>query len=325
MAGDDSGNGVAHRSVPRSSRARYLGVDGTRSLPVVGRLEASDPAGFEVDAAVVQLGRLTLRRATMGAHRAIIDGRLRSTREDGLLLVLVQRGEMTAAPRKGRPVRLGTGDAIFIGRARQYAFHAVDVVTLVISELPEDSLPAAVRRLEDLPPGPLPPTPLVSALVGLLTTLAVRMDEPLEFDAGYAARGIIDLETAILLEEMGGHRDACPADRVYEAAVEYIDRHIAEPALAPPTIARALGVSLRSLHGAFAGRDVTVAKHVRDRRLDHVAEAVRTSSRRPSSAGLAARFGYAGADPLTRAFRQRFGRSIVEYGKEEQRGGPTLR
>ena len=115
---------------------------------------------------------------------------------------------------------------------------------------------------------------------------------------------------------MGARRGACRSDLIHEAAVEYIDRHIAEPGLAPPTIARALGVSLRSLHAAFEGSGVTVARHLRDRRLDLVAEVVRTSSQRPSSASLAMRFGYPGPDLLTRAFRQRFGRSIVEYRSE---------
>jgi AraC-like DNA-binding protein len=170
-----------------------------------------------------------------------------------------------------------------------------------------------VRRIEDLPPGALPHAPLEGALVRLLVGLASRLDEPMEFDAGFAERGIIDLETAVLLGLMGTRPGAPRADLVYEAAVEYIDRHIAEPDLAPPVIARALGVSVRSLHAAFTGRDVTVTKHLRDRRLDLVAEVVRTAARRPTSASLAVRFGYAGPDPLTRAFRQRFGRSIVEY------------
>lgn len=305
--------GVAHRSAPQVARERYSGSEGVRRFPLIGRFEVPDPTAFEADTSSVRLGRMVLRRTTISAHRAILDGRLRSTRTDGLLLVVVQDGTVTAAPRQGRPVRLEAGDSIFIGRARQFAFQTDDPVTLVISALPEASLPAGVRHIEDLPPGALPHVPLVGAVVNMLMGLASRLDEPMDFDAGFAERGIIDLETAILLELMGARRGAPRADLVYEAAVEYIDRHIAEPGLAPPVIARALGVSLRSLHAAFAGREVTVARHLRDRRLDLVADVVRTSERRPTSASLAARFGYAGPEPLTRAFRQRFGRSIVEY------------
>jgi AraC-like DNA-binding protein len=320
-AGTGAAPGIAHRAVPRVERGRFIGADGERRFPVVGRFEVPEPGRFRAEYAHVQFGRLALRRTTMTAHRMIIDGRLSASDSDGMLLMVVQQGTMTASPRRGAPFRLGVGEAVFIGRARQFAFHTDDEVTLVVSALPEESLPAGVRRLGELPPGPLPDVPLVSAVVRLLTGLASRLDEPMAFDAGYAERGLIDLETAILLELLGGRRDASRADLLYEAAVEYIDRHIAEPALAPPMIAQALGVSLRSLHGAFSGRDVTVTRHLRDRRLDLVAEVVRASSRRPSSASLAARFGYAGPAPLTRAFRQRFGRSIVEYRRE----GPSAR
>lgn len=304
---------VPHRALPRVERERYVGPEGLRRFAVRGGLEVPDPFSFRADLSVVQLGRVVVRRTAMTAHRTIADGRLASTREHGLLLVVVQHGAVTVAGRTGPPVRLEEGDAVFVGREHEFAFRADEEVVLVQSALPEESLPACVRRFEDLPPGALPKVPLAGALIDLLIALASRLDEPMGFDAGYAERGIIDLETAILLELMGTRRGAPRADLVYEAAVEYIDRHIAEPGLAPPTIARALGVSLRSLHGAFAGRDVTVARHLRDRRLDLIAEAVLTAARRPSSASLAVRFGYPGPDQLTRAFRQRFGSSIVEY------------
>ena len=225
---------------------------------------------------------------------------------------------MVATPRKGMPVRLRTGDAVFTSRERPCAFRTDERLTLVVSALPESSLPARVRRLVDLPPGALPHVPLVDAVVELLIGIASRSDEPFGFDAGYAERGLIDLESAILLEVMGDGPSLGAADRLSEAAIEYIDRHIAEPDLAPPGIAAALGVSVRSLHAAFAGKQVTVAKRLRDRRLDLVAEEVLASTRRPSSASLAARFGHPGPDHLTRAFRHRFGRSIVEYRSSAQ-------
>lgn len=311
--GDAAASGSAHRAIPRVERRRYAGAEGVRSFPIVGRFEVPDPASFDGEVSAVRLGRLTLHRTTLSAHRTIVDGRLRSPLVSGLLLVVVQSGSITVAPRQGPPVRLAEGDAIFVWRTRQHLFQSDDRVTLIVSALPEESLPSGVRRLEDLPPGALPHVPLVGALVALLTGLASRLDEPLEFDAGYAERGLIDLETSILLELLGGRRDAPRADLIYEAAMEHIDRHVAEPSLAPPTIAQALGVSLRSLHAAFAAREVTVARQLRDRRLDLVAEAVRTAERRPSSASLAARFGYTGPEALSRAFRQRFGRSIAEY------------
>lgn len=50
-------------------------------------------------------------------------------------------------------------------------------------------------------------------------------------------------------------------------AQRYIDTNLRRPDLAPPTVAAALGLSLRSLHRAFEDSGLSVAEIVRARRL----------------------------------------------------------
>lgn len=282
-----------------------------RRLPVEGRFESRDPDAFEAEVVRVELGEVVLRRTTMTAHRAMVDGR--GGDPDILRFMTVQQGSLLAAPPGGRPVRLEVGDALFTCRPRTYAYQADDPVVIVASTLPVTSLPAVVRRLEDLPVGPLPRSPLVDAVVDLLVRLALRVDEPWSFDADFAARGLVELQTAILTEVIAAPPPAPGPDRVHTAAVDYIERHLGDPGLRPPQIAAALGVSLRYLHRAFDDKEVTVARYLRERRLDQVAQALRASDRQPSLQHLADRFGFGSQDQLARAFRRRYGTSMTEF------------
>ena len=296
---------------PRIERQRFSGIEGMRRLPVEGRFESREPDSFEAEVVRVELGEVVLRRTTMTAHRGMIDGR--DGDPDILRFMTVQQGSLLVAPPGGRPVRLEVGDALFTCRPRTYVYQADDPVVIVASTLPVTSLPVAVRRLEDLPVGPLPHSPLVDAVVDLLVGLALRLDEPWAFDADFAARGLIELETAILTEVIAAPPAAPGPDRVHTAAVDYIERHLGDPGLRPPQIAAALGVSLRYLHRAFDDKEATVARYLRERRLEQVAQVLRASERPPSLQHLAERYGFGSQDQLARAFRRRYGTSMTEF------------
>lgn len=302
------GSALVH---PRIGRERYAGVDGMRRLPVEGRFESREPDAFEAEVVRAELGDVVLRRTTMTAHRAMVDGR--SEDPDILRLMTVQQGSLLAAPPGGRPVRLEVGDALFTCRPRTYVYQADGPIVIVASTVPVTSLPAVARRLEDLPIGPLPRTPLVAAVVGLLVHLAQRLDEPWAFDADFAGRGLIELQAAILTEVIPAPPPTPGPDRVHAAAIEYIERHLADPGLRPPQIASALGVSLRYLHRAFDDTGSTVARYLRERRLEQVAQALRASERQPSLQHLAERYGFGSQDQLARAFRRRYGTSMTEF------------
>jgi AraC-like DNA-binding protein len=57
----------------------------------------------------------------------------------------------------------------------------------------------------------------------------------------------------------------------------------------------------------------SVARHIRERRLDLVAAQLRSDRRFPRIGSLAERTGFASRDQLTRAFKARFGVTIAEY------------
>lgn len=302
-----------HGRSPLIEHRVFVGADGLREFPVEGRFIAPDPASFRADMAVARLGRLVLRRTEMTPHRAILEGSTARDKPDILRLVTIQRGTLLAASPGGTPMRLEPGDAFFTCPERKYVYQSTEPIVIVASTLPISSLPTGVRRFELLPAGPLPHSAIVDAVVELMGSLAGRLDEPWTFDSDYAARGLIDLETAILTEVIGPVEPVVGPARVYTAALEYVERHLGDPDLGPPQIAEALGVSLRYLHRAFDDKEVTVARHLRERRLDLVADALRSGPRQPSLAALADRFGFSSQDRLARAFRRRYGVSMSEY------------
>ncbi|MFB9835871.1 helix-turn-helix domain-containing protein [Actinoallomurus acaciae] len=121
-------------------------------------------------------------------------------------------------------------------------------------------------------------------------------------------RGILDAE---LSSEVSSSQMRSRAER-------YIDRHLRDPALDPNTIAKGLGVSLRTLHRTFAESDESVMAYVRRRRLDHARIEMATQDSSVTITYLAARWQFADAAHFSRAFRQRFGLTPTQYRKMDR-------
>jgi AraC-like DNA-binding protein len=121
-------------------------------------------------------------------------------------------------------------------------------------------------------------------------------------------RGILDAELSA--EVRSSH--------IRSRAERYIDRHLRDQSLDPNTIAKDLGVSLRTLHRAFAESDESVMAYVRRRRLDHARIEMTTQDSSVTITYLAARWQFADAAHFSRAFRQRFGLTPTQYRKMDQ-------
>ncbi|MFJ6415971.1 helix-turn-helix domain-containing protein [Paeniglutamicibacter sp. NPDC091659] len=94
-----------------------------------------------------------------------------------------------------------------------------------------------------------------------------------------------------------------------------IDAAYVDPQTSVDTLARAVGVSRRQLYRLFEGRNVSVAGMLRERRLDHAEMLLRHPGNSPISF-IAESSGFNGPDQLSRAMRDRHGRSPREYRAE---------
>jgi AraC-like DNA-binding protein len=98
---------------------------------------------------------------------------------------------------------------------------------------------------------------------------------------------------------------------------QLIDDHLARPELTPSRIAADFGLSERSLHRLFEGTGTSVVAHVRERRLERCATALRDPFQRGRSiAEVAYSSGFTSASVFSRVFRDRYGCSPRAYRDE---------
>ncbi|MFD5082742.1 helix-turn-helix domain-containing protein [Kitasatospora sp. NPDC058406] len=120
------------------------------------------------------------------------------------------------------------------------------------------------------------------------------------------------------------------------AVKDIIDRRLTDPDLSPAALARALNISVRTLHRAFAtaaadrsgirggtavGRAETVAGYIRGRRLEQARSALSARVGRPSVAEVAARWQFADSSHFIRAFKRRYGQTPAAYARDRDRAG----
>jgi len=160
-------------------------------------------------------------------------------------------------------------------------------------------LPGApvVLRFDDVPDG--------NAYAGALARLVRSTLERPSVDALAAAeRSALGLVQAMLTGE-------APSAAYRRAALDHIDRHLADRTLSVQAVARAIGISERHLARVFAEYGAGVARTILERRLDLAHRLLRSPDRPPVSA-VAERCGFVSSAHFARVFRERFGRTPAD-------------
>jgi AraC-like DNA-binding protein len=168
-------------------------------------------------------------------------------------------------------------------------------------------LTSYLDSLTDTLPG-LAPVAVVAARNAALELLAAALATSAAPPAGTAAYGTTVPATAV----------TWPALRA--AMHRYIERHLIDDALTPGALARAHGISVRTVNRVFHADGQTVGEVVRLRRLAHAREELVTGKR--SISELAHRWGFADGSHFSRSFRSRYGWSPRDYRQEARRRRP---
>ncbi len=99
----------------------------------------------------------------------------------------------------------------------------------------------------------------------------------------------------------------------YTKIVAYIDTRLKED-LTPETIARNVGVSVRSLYRLFEDRDFSLSKYIREQRLKRCAQQLHSENHRHENlTNIAYRWGFKDSAHFSRTFRNKYGMSPREY------------
>jgi AraC family transcriptional activator of tynA and feaB len=144
--------------------------------------------------------------------------------------------------------------------------------------------------------------PAVTLLRGYLDSLSSTLDA-LPLGALPAARNATIELLAAALQDIHS-ADLCSGPATRSAAETLIDRRLSESALTPAVVARALGVSTRSLHRAFKDSGESVSGFIRTRRLARARDDLLTGY---TVSQAARRWNFADSSHFSRSFKRHFG------------------
>ena len=184
-------------------------------------------------------------------------------------------------------------------------------IVVDLDDLPDHLVPAVPR-----PAGVLRNSPVVQSTFAFAATLlqTSRRTPPAADDA-IAAHALVALMTGLVAEldhqrgpvEVGGVHDRRGALEAHIAA------HLADPGLGPVSLARDFGISVRSVHAAFAGSGSTAAAVIRRLRVCGVQRTIRDRAALPRMAELAVQHGFRDASQLSRTFRELTGMPVRDW------------
>lgn len=287
------------------TRVPVVELDGTTGLQRLsrgGRFAVPDAAGFKatwrhatVDG--VQLGEWSTSPIS-GAQSAAQGG-------PTVVLVRVASGSVRYW-NGGAVVDAPAGSIHLMSGAEGVRFAVPEPSRIVRVIVPTGLLPADIRHATATAFGPMEPTRITAGLTALVDQV---LDPEVGGASSAAAAAIRPLAVAVIEDAV----PSTPEQDLRSRIVDHIEQRISDPDLGPRSIAAEFGVSLRWVHAVFDVDGASVARHIRQRRLDLVADRLRDHRRLPRIGALAETFGFASRDQLTRSFKARYGVTIADY------------
>lgn len=139
----------------------------------------------------------------------------------------------------------------------------------------------------------------------------------------------LDLVAAMLVHHLGLEAIVLPPETrqqvTYSRVQAFIDRHLADPELTPQAIAAAHHISPRTLHRLFQPSGTTVAKWIRQRRLDRCRrDLVDPTLHGHSIQTIARRWGFLDNAHFSRVFRATHGISPRTYRHHHRSTPPPI-
>lgn len=156
----------------------------------------------------------------------------------------------------------------------------------------------------------------IRALVDLAFVLQQRDEDT---QRGFIERAILELLTGVATEFTEGFilMDEVSASTRIQV-LNIIDSNYSDPDISVDSIAKSLGFSRRQIYRFFEGRKVSIAKMIRERRVDRAELLLRLPIKK-TVASVAEECGFGGPDQLARAFKARHSCSPLEYRSRTRR------
>lgn len=285
-------------------------------------VECARPGEFHGTVSRRGLGDTALVAMTSRPHRAVRAAEHIASGERADYLLSLQLAGRAEFLQDSRCAALSPGDMVFYDSTRPVEIRSGEGYRSLCFRFPRSAL--APGRTAELTATVLGGAHGLSpALAGLLTGLHASLERPVPerraaHDAVLAtAHQAVDLVATLLDDELARRGLAAaddPREALRERADRHIDEHLADPELSPRTIAAALFVSTRQLHGVFADADRTVAATVRRRRLERcLADLADPRHAATPVSAIATRWGFANATRFGQLVKRETGATPSAY------------
>ena len=272
---------------------------------------------FRGEMACWELGELRVSRVAAGPHQALRTRRMIASADAGYYKVgLLTHGSCRLSQR-GREALLRPGDLVIYDCRRPY--------TMVFDEPHEGSFlmfPCDRLRLPPAVVDQVLATPVSgrhstgSLVAPFLRRLVANLEQPENSVNRRLADNVLDLLATMFGERASGPpADPAAARRSLLLTVcAWIDRNLGEPGLDPEAVARANHISVRYLHRLFHEQGTSVARWVRESRLDHC----RRDLEDPALAergvlAIARRWGFGDPAHFSKIFKAAYGAPPAQY------------
>ena len=274
--------------------------------PVVVRRR--DEGSFVSRVAARRVGAINVSRITSAGQVVTRTPGRGDIRSGDLFFLNLPLSRGTSARQDGRAARLVAGDFAIVDSTRSFELEfdgSFDQISLAV---PHDLI---ARRLTD----PTAATAVrVSGARGVgafASTMLQRLaNDPSPLDRA-AARGANERLADLVALALGGARvppRSATRGMIMQAALDEIDRSLADPGLTPADVAGRVHISTRYLHQLFSEHGLSFGRWVAHRRLHHCHEALRDPRHAHRTISeIAFDHGIHDASYFARVYRARYG------------------
>lgn len=273
---------------------------------------------FEGRLASVEVDALSFNRVLASSQDVFRTPRGIARGAEHPLYLITQSHSRWHVRQGGQVVALRPGDTVLVDSAHCYEFHFPGGVDTLSIQIPRRWLGRWLAQVDS-------PVPRVAARDQgwgqALSALCVQFAQDPTLAAGYPPALLNDQIGAMLaaaLEPRQAQAPAEPAARgLADRALQRLRARLDQPGLTAQDIAGELGVSLRTLHRAFAAHQTSFAGALRGLRLAQAAQLLA----QPRLAGVSVaevgrRCGFADASHFVREFQRLQGRTPARWRRE---------
>ena len=266
------------------------------------------------------VGDVRIASSTLGAADVRWTDRLIAETTDRFFLIWVQRAGSAEIRQGGNRAPLAAGDLTIIDAGAPHQIRMSTGCQSRMFRVPRNrfgSSQSSVARLAGVPIfGASGSARVVSSF---LDALADEAGSRCELGPAFVGHGIGLV--ADLADELVAAADVTAGGAELRArVVAHIEEHLGDLRLSVTGIARAHGLSVRSLQKLFALTGQTVTETIRHRRLEAIRkELERPGSRTRTIAAVARDFGYFDAPHFSRSFRRAYGLTPREWQQRAAR------